>query len=258
MSDPTPIQDEAPVKEMVGMYIAYINICTYMLQLIAMEVPITQFRQKLFDLVNQALEGRKLGSHKGRRLRLVPEHAASKLSRITPMQILIPEDFDMNDPAFKAKMLAEMEKEWQRDWERDFGPAPKQAAPTAALAQERQEGHETVIVYLDTNAAVFLAQRGIARFHPRARRLIEHGSLRISPMVLLELEYMSEVGRSALRGQDIYESWNKSLVFLSAICLSRTWPELRSRRNGPATHSTALSWPTRLNGLAPLISSDER
>ena len=93
-----------------------------------MEVPITQFRQKLFDLVNQALEGKEVWvSHKGRRVRLVPEHAPSKLSRVTPMQILIPEDFDMNDPAFKAKMLAEMEKEWQRDWERDFGPAPKQA-----------------------------------------------------------------------------------------------------------------------------------
>ena len=93
-----------------------------------MEVPITQFRQKLFDLVNQALDGKEVWvSHKGRRLRLVPENAPSKLSRITPMQILIPEDFDMNDPAFKAKMLSEMEKEWQHDWERDFGPAPRQA-----------------------------------------------------------------------------------------------------------------------------------
>ena len=51
-----------------------------------MEVPITQFRQKLFDLVNQALDGKEVWvSHKGRRLRLVPEHAPSKLSRITPM-----------------------------------------------------------------------------------------------------------------------------------------------------------------------------
>jgi prevent-host-death family protein len=99
-----------------------------MLQSKIMEVPITQFRLRLFDLVNQAREGKDVWvSHKGRRVRIVPEHAASKLSRITPMQILIPEDFDMNDPAFKAKMLAEMEKEWQRDWERDFGPAPKQA-----------------------------------------------------------------------------------------------------------------------------------
>jgi prevent-host-death family protein len=97
-----------------------------MLQLQIMEVPITQFRQKLFDLVNQALEGKEVWvSHKGRRVRIVPEDAPSKLSRVTPMQILIPEDFDLDDPAFKDKMLAEMEKEWQSDWERDFGPAPK-------------------------------------------------------------------------------------------------------------------------------------
>ena len=67
-----------------------------------------------------------------------------------------------------------------------------------------------MIVYLDTNAAVFLAQRGIARFHPRVRRLIEHGSLRISPMVLLEFEYINEIGRSALRGQDAIRSGNWS------------------------------------------------
>lgn len=110
------------------MYVMYIFRCTYVLKLMHMEVPITQFRQKLFDLVNQALDGKEVWvSHKGRRLRLVPEHSPSKLSRITPMQILIPADFDLNDPAFKAEMLAEMEKEWGRDWERDFGPAPKQA-----------------------------------------------------------------------------------------------------------------------------------
>ncbi len=90
-----------------------------------MEVPITQFRRKLFDFVNQALEGKEIWvRHKGRRVRIVAEHAPSKLSRITPLQILIPEDFDLDDPAFKAEMLAEMEKEWQSDWERDFGPAP--------------------------------------------------------------------------------------------------------------------------------------
>ena len=93
-----------------------------------MEVPITQFRQRLFDLVNQALDGKEIWvTHKGRRVRIVPEDAPSKLSRVTPMQILIPDDFDLDDPAFKDEMLAEMEQEWQSDWERDFGPAPRHA-----------------------------------------------------------------------------------------------------------------------------------
>jgi hypothetical protein len=32
------------------------------------------------------------------------------------MQIMVDPNFDMNDPAFKAQMLAEMEKEWESDW----------------------------------------------------------------------------------------------------------------------------------------------
>jgi len=83
-----------------------------------MEVTITQFRQKVFELVDQALEGKEVWvKHKGRRVRIVPEHAPSKLSRITPMDILNPPDFDMNDPTFKEEMQAEMQRAWEKDWE---------------------------------------------------------------------------------------------------------------------------------------------
>jgi antitoxin (DNA-binding transcriptional repressor) of toxin-antitoxin stability system len=94
-----------------------------------MEVTISQFRKQIFSLVNQALEGGEVWfTHKGRRLKVVPEgKPVSKLSRITPMQILIPEDFDIDSPTFKAEFMAEMEREWESDWERDFGPAPKPA-----------------------------------------------------------------------------------------------------------------------------------
>ena len=83
-----------------------------------MEVPITQFRREIFALVNQALDGGEVWvTHKGRRLKIVPEgKPASRLSRITPMEIMVDPNFDINDPAFKAEMLAEMEKEWESDW----------------------------------------------------------------------------------------------------------------------------------------------
>jgi hypothetical protein len=75
--------------------------------------------------------------YKGRRLKLVPEgKPVSKLSRLTPMQILIPEDFDIDDPAFKAEFLAMMEKEWESDWDRDFGPAPKTARRAGARSSK--------------------------------------------------------------------------------------------------------------------------
>jgi antitoxin (DNA-binding transcriptional repressor) of toxin-antitoxin stability system len=83
-----------------------------------MEVPITQFRREIFSLVNQALEGHEVWvTHKGRRLKIVPEGPpVSRLSRITPMEVMVDPNFDMNDPAFKAEWLAEMEKEWEKDW----------------------------------------------------------------------------------------------------------------------------------------------
>ena len=83
-----------------------------------MEVPITQFRRDIFSLANQALDGSEVWfTHKGRRLKIVPEgQPVSRLSRITPMEVMVDLNFDMNDPAFKAEWLAEMEKEWEKDW----------------------------------------------------------------------------------------------------------------------------------------------
>ena len=107
-----------------------------MLQSKIMEVPITQFRQKLFDFVNQALDGKEVWvSHKGRRLRLVPEHAPSKLSRITPLQIIVP-GADIEDGSWKEEMM----REWEQKWERRLGPLakPAQSAPTRGRTGARK------------------------------------------------------------------------------------------------------------------------
>lgn len=84
-----------------------------------MEVPISQFRRNIFSLIEEALEGKEvLVSHKGRRVRIVPEHASSKLSNITALHILNPPDLDLLDPKLKRQMLAEMKKGWEKDWEK--------------------------------------------------------------------------------------------------------------------------------------------
>jgi len=99
-----------------------------MLQSKIMEVPITQFRQKLFDLVNQALDGKEVWvTHKGRRLRLVPEHAPSKLSRITPMQIIVP-GVDIEDKSWKKEIM----RDWEKKWDRKLGPLAKPARAASA------------------------------------------------------------------------------------------------------------------------------
>jgi hypothetical protein len=51
-------------------------------------------------------------------VRIVPEHASSKLSNITALDILNPPDLDLLDPRLKKQMLAEMKKGWEKDWEK--------------------------------------------------------------------------------------------------------------------------------------------
>ena len=83
-----------------------------------MELSITEFRRNLFSVVQKALDGNEVWvRHKGRRLKIVPEDAPSKLSRITPMDILNPGP-DLEDSNFKAQLLDEIQKEWEKDWKK--------------------------------------------------------------------------------------------------------------------------------------------
>lgn len=61
-----------------------------------------------------------------------------------------------------------------------------------------------MIAYLDTNVVVWLAQGATARISPKARRTLEHADLRISPLVLIELEYLYELNRIKLPARDVY------------------------------------------------------
>ena len=79
-----------------------------------MEVSITQFRRDLFALVNRALEGEEVWvAHRGRRFRIQPDRpSGSRLSRLTPLEIIDPEAPDLNASSLKD----EMEQAWTRDW----------------------------------------------------------------------------------------------------------------------------------------------
>ena len=84
-----------------------------------MEVPITEFRRQIFTLVNHALEGEEVWfTHKGCRIKIVPqEQPVSRLSRITPIEIINPEIPNLADAARKAERMAEIQKAWESDWE---------------------------------------------------------------------------------------------------------------------------------------------
>jgi len=103
-------------------YVHVVHLLAYTCYTLRMEVPITKFRRQIFSLVEQAQSGTEVWvTHKGQRVRLVPEKpASSRLSRITPMQIVNTTEGVMDDDS----LLAEMTRSWEADWERDFGPAP--------------------------------------------------------------------------------------------------------------------------------------
>jgi len=77
-------------------------------------------------------------------------------------------------------------------------------------------------------------------------------------MVLLELEYMSEVGRSALRGQDVLRKLEQELGV--AVCDLPFADVARAALDEKWTRDPfdrIIVAQARLKGLGPLISSDE-
>ncbi len=79
-----------------------------------MEVTISEFRRGIFDLVNQAMEGREVWvKHKGRRFRIAPDGVpSSRLARITPLEVTNTESPGLSDAALKEEMV----RAWERDW----------------------------------------------------------------------------------------------------------------------------------------------
>jgi PIN domain nuclease of toxin-antitoxin system len=56
-------------------------------------------------------------------------------------------------------------------------------------------GGDPVMYFLDTHIIVWLYQKSIELLSPKARRTIEENNVFISPIVILELEYLFEIGR---------------------------------------------------------------
>ena len=59
------------------------------------------------------------------------------------------------------------------------------------------------LTYLDTHVVAWLYAGETHLLSPRARSVIERSTLLISPMVVLELEFLEEIGRLGVGGQTI-------------------------------------------------------
>jgi len=67
------------------------------------------------------------------------------------------------------------------------------------------------LVYCDTHVIVGLHVKNLDFFPRPATRLLEHGHLLISPIVLLELEYLYEVGKIKTSAEKISKELEKNL-----------------------------------------------
>jgi antitoxin (DNA-binding transcriptional repressor) of toxin-antitoxin stability system len=82
-----------------------------------MAVTITQFRQKLFQLADQALEGETIEFiHKGVTFKVIPQTRKSKLSRLTAENIF-PPGVDPDSIVDTSDLWKEMEAEWLKKWD---------------------------------------------------------------------------------------------------------------------------------------------
>ena len=115
-----------------------------------------------------------------------------------------------------------------------------------------------MIAYLDTNVIVWLAQGDLKRISPKAQVVLEQAELLISPMVLVELEYLHEIQRILLSSREILLKVEHEVGIrvcdlpfprIANVVIDEKWTRDPFDRTIVA-HAKA-------NGLAVLITADE-
>jgi PIN domain nuclease of toxin-antitoxin system len=115
-----------------------------------------------------------------------------------------------------------------------------------------------VIVYLDTNVVLWLGKGDLKRISLSARRVLQSADLRISPVVLIELEYLHEVGRVRLSARGVLRKLAQEVGL--AVC-DLSFPSVADAAldekwtRDPFDRTIVAQ--AKANGLAPLISADE-
>jgi PIN domain nuclease of toxin-antitoxin system len=112
--------------------------------------------------------------------------------------------------------------------------------------------------YLDTHVVVWLANGSLERITETARRAIEQQDLLISPMVMLELEYLHERNRILLSARDVFLKLEHEIGLrvcelpfpdVANVALDEKWTR--------DSFDRMIVAQAKANGLAPLVSADE-
>jgi PIN domain nuclease of toxin-antitoxin system len=121
------------------------------------------------------------------------------------------------------------------------------------------EGLEDSVTYLDTHITVWLAQGDLRRIEPSILDFMRTTKLLVSPMVALELEYLHEIKRIKLSSQEILLKLKAEIGL--EVCDFYSFPSLvEIAVNEKWTRDPfdrIIVSHAKVNGLSPLISSDE-
>lgn len=82
------------------------------------------------------------------------------------------------------------------------------------------------MIYLDTHVAVWLYVPKTDLLSDIARRRIDDDDLYVSPMVLLEIEFLREIGRLSVGAEAIYQELHQKIGL--RICELEFLPTIRS------------------------------
>lgn len=115
-----------------------------------------------------------------------------------------------------------------------------------------------MIAYLDTNVVVWLAQGDLARIPLTAQSVLDQADLLISPMVLVELEYLYEVNRIRLSSRDVLRKVSHEAgVRVCDLAFPRIADVVLDEKWTRDPFDRTIVAQAKANGLALLVSADE-
>ncbi len=115
-----------------------------------------------------------------------------------------------------------------------------------------------MIAYLDTNVAVWLAQGKITRLSEEAKRTIRRAELLVSPIVLLELEILYEIGRTTITSPDLQLKIEHELgVRVCGLEFSSIVATAAGEKWTRDPFDRVIVAHAKANGFAALVSADE-
>jgi PIN domain nuclease of toxin-antitoxin system len=115
-----------------------------------------------------------------------------------------------------------------------------------------------MIAYLDTHAAIRIAD-GRGRIGRDAARLIRKAELLASPMVLLEMEYLFEIGRLMSPAKDVMRKLEHELgLRLCDLSFAEVAEAALDEKWTRDAFDRMIVAQAKVNGLAPLITADNQ